>query len=92
MIGWFTAVVLYVLIWWTVLFAVLPIGTRAIPEADPKSGWRGAPERPHIGRKVIATTLVAALIWGGCIAVIESPFLSFRTGWLALRDEGDVAK
>ena len=26
---WFTACVLYALIWWTVLFAVLPFGTRA---------------------------------------------------------------
>ncbi len=81
--GWFTGVVLYVLIWWTVLFAVLPVGTKPVAEADEKSGWRGAPTRPHIGRKVIATTLVAALVWGGCVAVIESPYLSFRHGWLA---------
>ena len=86
-IGWFTALVLYALIWWTVLFAILPVGTRAVEEADPKSGWRGVPERPRIGLKVVATTLVAALVWGGCIAVIESPYLSFRTGFLAIRDQ-----
>ena len=32
--NWFTGVVLYALIWWTVLFAVLPFGTRPEPEAD----------------------------------------------------------
>ena len=41
--GWFTGVVLYVLIWWVVLFAVLPFGTKAVSEADAASGWRGAP-------------------------------------------------
>lgn len=89
MIGWFTATVLYVLIWWVTLFAILPIGTKALDEADANSGWRGAPERPRIGRKVILTTIVAAVIWGGCIALIESPYLSFRTGLLALHDTSD---
>ena len=45
--NWFTGVVLYVLIWWTVLFAVLPIGTRPSSEADQQRGWRGTPEQPR---------------------------------------------
>lgn len=85
--NWLTAVALYLLIWWVVLFAILPIGTRPEPEPDPESGWRGAPVRPRMGRKIIATTLVAALVWGGCVAVIESRWLSFRHGWLVLHDE-----
>ena len=27
--NWFTGVVLFIMIWWTALFAVLPIGTQA---------------------------------------------------------------
>jgi len=84
---WFSGAVLYLLIWWVVLFAVLPFWTRPEPEPDAKSGWRGAPARPHLGRKVLATSLVAALVWGGCVALIESGWLSFRHGWLALHDE-----
>ena len=77
--GWFTACVLYVLIWWTVLFAVLPFWTRPVSDADAADGgWRGAPERPMLGRKLVATTLVAAVIWAGGVALIESPYLSFR--------------
>ncbi len=77
--GWFTALVLYVLIWWTVLFAVLPFGTRPVSEAtEDTGGWRGAPERPLLLRKLVATTLVAALLWAGGIALIRSPYLSFR--------------
>jgi predicted secreted protein len=85
-IGWFTATVLYALIWWTVLFAVLPIGTQPRAEPDEKTGWRGAPDRPRMGRKVLLTTLVAALVWLVFILVIESDWFSFRTGWLALHD------
>jgi predicted secreted protein len=71
--NWFTGVVLYVLIWWVALFAVLPFGVRTVPEADPSSGWRGTPNRPRLLRTAIATTLVAAVIW-----------LSCRSGWRAL--------
>lgn len=86
--GWFTGFVLYVLIWWTVLFAVLPFGTRPRSEADDASGWRGAPAHPHLWRKALATTLVSAVIWAGCYAVISRrDLLSFRHGVLALPDD-----
>jgi predicted secreted protein len=85
--NWFTGTVLYVLIWWTALFAVLPFGTRPQAEADPVSGWRGAPQRPHLLRKVIATTLLAGLIWLGCYLLIRSGWISFRHGWLALPEQ-----
>ena len=85
--GWFTATVLYVLIWWTVLFAVLPFGTRPVADADRDSGgWRGAPERPLLLRKVVATTLVAAVIWAGGVALIRSPLLSFRDMAASMQD------
>jgi predicted secreted protein len=84
---WFTGSVLYVLIWWTVLFAVLPFGTRPVDGADSQTGWRGVPDRPHMRRKVIATTLVAALVWAGAYAVIsDNDLLSFRHGMLAMPD------
>ena len=82
--NWFTGVVLYVLIWWTVLFAVLPIGTKPVAEADEHTGWRGVPERPRIAMKVLLTTLIAALVWLGCYALITSDWLSFRRGWFAM--------
>ena len=77
--GWFTALVLYVLIWWTVLFAVLPFGTRPVsaPTED-AGGWRGAPEQTFLLRKLVATTLVSAVLWMGGVALIRSPLLSFR--------------
>jgi len=81
--NWFTGCVLYVLIWWVVLFAVLPFWTRPVAQADEHTGWRGAPENPHLLRKAITTTLVAAIIWFAAYLLIRSPYLSFRHGWLA---------
>jgi predicted secreted protein len=81
----FSAIVVYLLIWWTALFAILPIGTRPDPAGDASSGgWRGTPERPLLLRKIVATTLVSAVLWLGVYALIESEWLSFRSGWLAL--------
>ncbi|MGG5808373.1 DUF1467 family protein [Falsiroseomonas sp. CW058] len=85
----FTGIVVYLLIWWTALFCVLPIGTRPVEEADPEAGgWRGAPTRPLLGRKVIGTTLLAGVLWLGVYAVVESGWVSFRDGWWAYQGPG----
>lgn len=83
-VNWFTASVLYALIWWTVLFAVLPFGTKPVPEADSVTGWRGAPENPRILRKLLWTTGIATFLWVAFLVVQASGWLSFRSGWLAL--------
>ena len=75
--NWFTGVVLYVLIWWTVLFAVLPIGTHPVETPDELTGWRGAPEQPRILMKVAITTLVAAVVWFGAWLLITSQLCKF---------------
>jgi predicted secreted protein len=82
--GVVTAVVLYALIWWTVLFAVLPLGTNPVADADAATGWRGAPSSPRLGRKLLLTTLISALLWGIMVGLIESDWLSFRHGILAM--------
>jgi len=83
-LGWFTGCVLYALIWWVSLFAVLPWGIRPRSEPDPLTGWRGVPENPKLVRTVIATTIVAAVVWLGAFWLISSPYLSFRDGFLAM--------
>lgn len=74
----FTAFVLFALIWWTVLFAVLPFGTKPVADADVVTGWRGAPERPLMGRKLLATTVISAVVWGIAMLIIRSDWWSFR--------------
>lgn len=82
--GWFTGLVVYFLIWWVVLFAVLPFGTRPVADADPNSGFRGVPQHPHMWRKVMITTIVAAAVWCAAYWLISSPYISFRHGMFAL--------
>ncbi len=85
---WFSGIIVYLLVWWTALFAVLPFGTRPDPEGDPATGgWRGTPQRPLLLRKLVATTLVSAVIWVGIYALVESDWLSFRSGWLAMPED-----
>ena len=57
--NWLTGFVVYFLIWWTILFAVLPWGVRR--EENPEPGHDpGAPARPMLWKKVGATTVVRA--------------------------------
>lgn len=58
------AVGLYFVIWWTVLFAVLPFGVRTQAEANdvvPGSA-PSAPVAPLLMKKVIATSILAAIV------------------------------
>ncbi len=81
--SWFTGAILFVVIWWTALFAVLPLGTRPAVQADNASGWRGVPERPRLLMKVVITTIVACVIWTGSYLLISSDYISFRHGLFA---------
>ena len=81
---WMSGVLLSVIVWWMVFFAVLPWGTRPVADADSKSGWRGAPEQPRMWHKALATTIVAAIVWLLIYFAITSEMLSFRDGILAL--------
>ncbi len=82
---WFTGIVVYLLVWWTAIFCVLPIGTRPDVQGDPEAGgWRGAPLRVHLVPKLIGTTLLSGVIWLGIWALIESDWISFRSGPLAM--------
>ena len=86
---WFTGVVVYLLIWWTLLFAVLPFATHSTSEADPVSGWRGTPTRPFLQRTIIWTTIATTIVWIGVMALIHSGWINFHHGWFAMtQDEG----
>jgi predicted secreted protein len=62
--GVMTTIAIYLTIWWTVLFAILPLGTRTYAELgiDPEGGDPGAPVNPNLKRKFITTTWISALL------------------------------
>lgn len=85
--GWFLSIVVFALVWWTVLFCVLPVGVKPDVQGDIEAGgWRGAPTKPMLGRKLIWTTVISALIWAAIYAFVESNLVSFRDTWLAIPD------
>jgi predicted secreted protein len=72
--GPFTAIAIYFTLWWTVLFAVLPLGNRTYAEEGldvPGGGERGAPVNPNLKRKFITTTWVSAVLWVILFVVIK---------------------
>jgi predicted secreted protein len=75
--SWATGLMVYLVIWWTVLFAVLPLGVRRA-ENPGKGEDRGAPERPDLVRKAIITSVVAAVLWLGFYFLHRADVFSFR--------------
>ena len=66
------AIALYFVVWWIMLFAVLPFGARTQAEdgdivagSDP-----GAPSTPRLGEKALWTTIVADVVFLGALAIM----------------------
>lgn len=74
----FTGIVLYLLIFWVALFAVLPFWHKQ--ENDVQEGnVHSAPVNPHMGKKFIATGIVAAVLWLCVFAAIKADLIDFYT-------------
>jgi predicted secreted protein len=76
--GWISGIFVYLLIWWVVLFAVLPWGVQ-VPDNPEPGHAPSAPINPHMGLKVIATTAVSAAIWVVVWYIVDSGWMSLRT-------------
>jgi predicted secreted protein len=74
---WFGGIVVYVIVWWMVLFAVLPWGNRP-PEAPEPGHATSAPEKPRLLLKFGVTTLIATVIFLGVWWLMESDLISLR--------------
>lgn len=73
-----TGFAIYFVVWWIVLFAVLPFGVRSQAESgegvagtDP-----GAPTAPLMLRKLIWTTIVSAIIFGIAMACYSAGYFN----------------
>jgi predicted secreted protein len=72
-----TGVAIYFVIWWTVLFAVLPWGARAPDNPEPGMA-ESAPARPRLLLKFLVTSALSGVIWLIIYAVVVSGVISFR--------------
>ena len=81
-LGGLTLVAIYLTIWWTVLFAVLPLGARSQHEAGMEvtdGSDPGAPVVHNLKRKAITTTWVAGIVW---LVVVVAAEIALRA-WAA---------
>jgi predicted secreted protein len=75
---WTSAIAIYFIIWWLVLFTVLPFGVRNAAETgeDVEQGNdAGAPVVHGLKWKVLVTTLVASLVFAALYWLLTSRIL-----------------
>jgi predicted secreted protein len=56
---------IYLVVWWTVLFAILPLGVRSHHEEGievPGGGDPASPVNPNLKKKFLTTSWVAAVV------------------------------
>lgn len=74
--GVISGIVVFFMVWWTVLFAILPWGNR--PSTEPMTGNTvSAPDKPRILKKFLVTTAVSVLIWLVIYGLISSNVINF---------------
>jgi predicted secreted protein len=73
--GPFTSVAIFLTIWWTVLFVVLPLGVTSHADAGidkGDGGDPGAPVDPKLKKKFLTTTWISAVVFVVLWLVIKS--------------------
>ena len=75
-----TALAIYFVLWWVVLFVTLPFGVRSqhedgegAPGTDP-----GAPIASQMGRKLIWTTVISAAIYAAAMLAYNAGYLNIE--------------
>lgn len=83
----FSAVVVYIMVFWTVLFAVLPWGNRAHGEQG--QGLAGsAPQNPRIKQKFLITAGISTLLWLIiCALIYYNVFDLYEAGQVMARED-----
>jgi predicted secreted protein len=74
---WFTAALTFVIVWWLVLFMVLPFGASPPDDIEPGTA-PSAPARPRMALKILITTGIALALTAGIVWVIQSGLISLR--------------
>jgi len=76
----FSLFVVYILVWWLTLFAVLPWGIRSQHEDDEvvRGSEPGAPSKHVMKHKAIMTTIIATIIWAIVCTVIYFGLIDSR--------------
>lgn len=74
---WFAATIVFAIVWWLILFMVLPFGAAPPEEVEPGMA-PSAPAKPRMAIKLAITTVVAALVTGLVLWLIGSGLIQLR--------------
>ena len=86
--AWFSGLVIFLCVWWTMVFVVLPFGNRF--GQNEVGHAASAPEDPRIGRKFTITTIVSAIVWGGIMLAIGDKAIDFQAKADAMRAQDKI--
>lgn len=74
----FTGIIVYLMIFFTSLFAVLPWGNEPEDDETREKGMAGsAPRNPRIKEKLFITACLSCVIWGIVFALIHYKVIDF---------------
>jgi predicted secreted protein len=74
---WLGAAIVFAIVWWLILFMVLPFGAAPPDHVEPGMAT-SAPARPRMIMKVLVTTLLAALVTGLIAWLLDSGLIQLR--------------
>jgi predicted secreted protein len=71
-----SGIVVFFIIWWVAIFAVLPFGVKH-PAVQDKGIMNGTPLQPNMKKVVLYTTLLTIVLWLIVYALVQSDIISF---------------
>ncbi len=85
------SIVVFVVIWWLVLYMVLPFGVRGQWEAGgAEAGTEpGAPVQHNLVRKLMITTGIAVVLWSIVWSVVEFEIITLRPETLSWDEQSN---
>ncbi len=78
--GLVSGVVVFTMIWWTVIFCVLPIGLSHTQEEAEEGEYiaPGAPSNVNMKQKVLLTTGISVVLWIIIYIIVKTEIINFR--------------
>ena len=70
--------IIYIIIWWVVLFAILPIDVNRAKTAKIDGEDSGSPENPKMIKKFLYCTVISTVIFSIIFLLIKFEYLNLR--------------
>jgi predicted secreted protein len=74
---WFGTAIVFAIVWWLILFMVLPFGAAPPDQVEPGMAT-SAPAKPRMAIKLAVTTLLAALVTALIAWLMQSGLIHLR--------------